>query len=360
MFVAIMSGDDSTANRVKAYDLGAFDFIKKPLDPVVLTSFAKSRLLFKQALELSNVTDELTCVFNRKYMNSQLQQLSEQYKKYGEVFSIAIMDLDFFKKVNDTYGHIVGDEVLKLFSNTIMQAKREEDIFCRYGGEEFVLIMPGTTEDTAFEIIEKLRKIVERKQFNGNDKPFFITFSSGVTEISPQNIHPKALMEQADQALYMAKLNGRNQTVLYTKNKVFSNAKKIKLIVIDDVSIIRNLVTNYFSNLELPQDYLLEVEAYENGQAFLQANWYEKNTKYIILLDGMMPEVSGLDVLKEIRKEHSSNQVIISMLTGRNDEEYVLDALANGANDFIVKPFNIADVANRMLLLINQLFIKVR
>lgn len=360
MFVTIMSVDDSKENRAKAYDLGAFDFIKKPLDADILVSFVRNRLVFKEALELSIVTDELTQLYNRKYMNTQLEFLIEQFEKRGEEFSIAIADIDFFKRINDTYGHIVGDEVLKGFSNLIMSAKREEDILFRFGGEEFVLVMPNTTKNTAFSIMERLRKIVGKQPFKGNDQSFYISFSSGIAEIDHQNKHPKALIEQADQALYKAKSSGRNQTVLFTKEEQISKKQKLKLIVIDDVAIIRNLVTNYFTKLQVPEEFKLEIAAYENGVAFLESDWYEENTKFIILLDGIMPQMDGMSVLKEIRRKHSSNDVIVSMLTGRNDEEYVLEALANGADDFIVKPFNIADVTNRMLQLANQLFLKAR
>ncbi|MBD8036179.1 diguanylate cyclase [Solibacillus sp. A46] len=360
MFVTIMSVDDSKENRIKAYDLGAMDFIKKPLDGNILAAYVRNRLSFKQALELSIVTDELTQVFNRKYMNYQLSMLTEQYEKDRKAFSVAIADIDFFKKVNDTYGHIKGDEVLRGFAKTVMAVKRNEDIFCRYGGEEFVLIMPNTTKEAAYRVVERMRKLVSEQHYIGNENVFEITSSFGITEIDESNKHPKILMEQADRALYKAKVSGRNQSVVFTEEETYSIIQKVTLIVIDDVSIIRKFITNHFAEIKLPEDYILEIITFEDGVKFLNSNWYDKNTKYIILLDGIMPHMDGLEVLKEIRKKHSSNDVIVSMLTGRNDEEYVLEAFANGADDFIVKPFNIAEVSNRILQLANQLFVKVR
>ncbi|MEK3765615.1 MULTISPECIES: diguanylate cyclase [unclassified Solibacillus] len=360
MFVTIMSVDDSKENRIKAYDLGAMDFIKKPLDGNILAAYVRNRLSFKQALELSIVTDELTQVFNRKYMNYQLSMLTEQYEKERKTFSVAIADIDYFKKVNDTYGHIKGDEVLRGFAKTVMAAKRNEDIFCRYGGEEFVLIMPNTTKEAAYGVIERIRSLVSEQHYIGNENVFEITASFGLTEIDETNKHPKMLLEQADRALYKAKVSGRNQSVVFTEEETYSIIQKVTLIVIDDVSIIRKFITNHFAEIKLPEDYILEIITFEDGVKFLNSNWYDKNTKYIILLDGIMPHMDGLEVLKEIRKNHSSNDVIVSMLTGRNDEEYVLEAFANGADDFIVKPFNIADVSNRILQLANQLFVKVR
>lgn len=359
MFVAIISVDGSKENRKKAYDLGAFDFIKKPLDRDVISSYVKNRLTYKHNLELSIVTDELTQVYNRKFLNTQLEHLIQNYINNGEIFSIAILDIDFFKKVNDTYGHIIGDDVLKGLASLIMAEKRMEDILCRYGGEEFVLVMPNTSKKAAYTIVERLRKIIAKQPFYAPDTTFHVTFSAGITEINELHTHQKVLMEQADQSLYKAKESGRNQTIIYAHELQNYSDKKFKLIIIDDVSIIRKIVVDHFEKIDAIGEYLFEVESYEDGVSFLNADWYEENTKYIILLDGIMPKLDGLDVLKAIREKYSSNEVIVSMLTSLNDEEYILEAFTSGADDFIVKPFNISDVSNRLLKLVNLSFLKV-
>lgn len=359
MFIAVMSVNDSNENRKRAYDLGALDFIPKPFDQDVLVAYVKNRLAYKKELAHSIIIDELTQVYNRKFLNTQLQNLMQHYLRNKDHFSVAIADLDYFKKVNDTYGHLVGDEVLKGFASLVMDSKREQDIFCRYGGEEFVLLMPHTSVEEGYQQVEMFRKLMEQQYFQSNEEKFQVTLSAGVVEASLQNLHPKQILEQADHALYEAKHTGRNRTVIFDcKAEITNKCTKIKLIVIDDVFIIRNLITSYFENWSYNEDYEIEVEAYSDGISFLHSNWYSKDSKHIILLDGIMPKMDGMEVLRKIRENYSSKDVIVSMLTGRNGEEHVMEALNNGADDYIVKPFNIADVSNRIISLIDRLFIK--
>lgn len=362
MYVAVMSVNDSRENRKKAYDLGAFDFITKPIDADVLVSYVRNRLNYKRALEHSIVTDELTQVYNRKYLDKQMKQCLQDYHYKHELFSVAITDLDFFKKVNDTYGHLIGDDVLQGFAMLVMNEKREEDIFCRYGGEEFVMLMPNTTAEEAHKEIERLRVLLGQKVFfSEQKKPFNVTYSGGIAQVNDDNAHPKKLLELADRALYEAKKSGRNRTVIYSDKQVIEEPKKgIKIIVIDDVYIIRNLIMTGFESLTVNGDYTIEVAAYSDGVSFLSDAWYDPNYKYILLLDGMMPHMDGIDVLKKVRENYSSNEVMVSMLTGRIGESYVREALENGADDYIAKPFNIADVRLRIMNLIDRLFSKVR
>lgn len=361
MYVAVMSVNDCRENRKKAYDLGAFDFIAKPIDEEILVSYVRNRLNYKRTLEHSIVTDELTQVYNRKYFGQEMKRYLQNYQYKHKPFTVAITDLDFFKKVNDTYGHLIGDDVLKGFAALVMSEKREDDVFCRYGGEEFVMLMPNTNADEAYKEIERLRVLLSQKVFfSEQKKPFNVTYSSGIAQANADNAHPKKLLELADRALYEAKKTGRNRTVVYTDAQAIEEPKKgIKIIVIDDVYIIRNLIMKGFNQLTVDGDYTVEVAAYSDGLSFLNDAWYDPNYKYILLLDGMMPQMDGIDVLRKVREKYSSNEVIVSMLTGRIGENYVREALENGADDYIAKPFNIVDVRLRIINLVNRLFNKV-
>lgn len=358
MFVAVMSVNDSKENRKRAYDMGALDFIAKPIDQDILVSYVTNRLEYRKELEHSIIIDELTQVYNRKFMDAALQKLVQYYTRNNEPFSVVLADIDFFKKVNDTYGHLIGDEVLKEFATLMVNNKRELDMFCRYGGEEFVFLMPQTTAQEAYQLMESHRKLMEQQTFNSDGMPFHVTFSAGVVEATTSNLHAKKLLEEADQALYHAKQSGRNQTVMF-KHIAGGNKKrvKIKVIVIDDVSVIRSLITNYFKNWEPSENFDIEVLAFSDGVSFLQADWYTENSKHIILLDGIMPEMDGIEVLKKIREHYTSSDVIVSMLTGRKGDEYVLQAFENGADDYIIKPFNIVNVSDRIISLVNRLFV---
>ncbi|WP_397539529.1 diguanylate cyclase [Rummeliibacillus pycnus] len=358
MIVTVISSNDCRENRVRAYDMGALDFIPKPVDEELLISYINNRLSYKKELENSIIKDELTQIYNRKFMDSQIEKLIKQFERNRESFSIALADLDYFKKVNDTYGHLIGDEVLKGFANLVSSLKREQDFFCRYGGEEFVLIMPQTSVEEAYVLMERLRKAMEKKFFTANENRFQVTFSAGVVESATKNLHPKKILEEADQALYNAKQSGRNQIVMFDSlEEIVKKTIKIKIIVIDDVYIIRNLITNYFKSWEIGEKFNIDVMAFKDANSFLNSNWYSPDYKYIILLDIVMPKMDGIELLKIIRQDYSTSDVIVSMLTGRKEDEYVLQALENGANDYIVKPFDIKEVSNRILSLINRLFI---
>lgn len=357
MFVTVISSNNSKENRLRAFEMGALDFMPKPIDQDILISYVSNRLAYKKELEHAIVIDELTQVYNRKFMESQLQKYINQFNYNKELLSIAILDLDYFKKVNDTYGHLVGDEVLKGFAALVMNFKREEDVICRYGGEEFVILMPQTSDKEAYTLIERLRKSMEHNFFLANGVSFNVTFSSGLVEATPFNLHPKKMLEEADQALYAAKQNGRNQTIIYDSvADIVKKKVKVRIIVIDDVYIIRNLFLKHFENFELSEEYMIEVMAFSDGISFLHSNWYDPNCKYIILLDWMLPNMDGIEVLKKIREKYTSRDVLVSMLTARIGEEYVMRALENGADDYIIKPFHVPEVSERILRLINRVF----
>lgn len=356
--VAMMSADGSPNNRIRAYEMGALDFIAKPIDQGILTSYVTNRINYKNELEQSIVMDELTKMFNRKYMNDRFQQLIQQFNREEEPFAVALLDLDFFKKVNDTYGHLVGDEVLQGFAALVKKVKREQDIACRYGGEEFALLMPNSTADDAYVLLERIRKSIEKKVFSANDVNFQVTVSAGVVEATRTNLHPKKLLEEADQALYHAKQSGRNKTIIFGSHvEDVQQRMKVTVIIVDDVFIVREMISKHFSTWKSNDKYEIDVLEFSDGVSFLNSNWYTPSGKYIILLDGRMPELDGFDVLKQLRERYPANNVLVSMLTGRSSEQDVIRALECGADDYIVKPFDIQEVSQRIVRLIKRVLI---
>lgn len=160
-------------------------------------------------------TDKLTNIANRKFFQEKLDEHYQQFEKNGMPLSLLILDIDFFKRVNDTYGHLVGDKVLVELAKLMKEAAREMDVPCRYGGEEFVVILPNTKAEEAIEIGKLYNEIVQR-----NDWPEIhtLTISVGVATIV-NGLSQEQLIEQADQALYASKLNGRNQVKHYHQLK---------------------------------------------------------------------------------------------------------------------------------------------
>ena len=159
------------------------------------------------------ITDGLTGIANRRKLDEALENEFLRAKRYGRPLSIAILDADHFKKVNDTHGHIVGDFVLKKLATLFQQNIRREELLGRYGGEEFVVVMPEVDSSGAFQLAEKLRKTVESTVFKSGEAELPITISVGVATLGAEE-SVKAFLDTADQALYKSKEDGRNRVTI--------------------------------------------------------------------------------------------------------------------------------------------------
>ncbi len=221
-FIIILTGEDEQEDVVLGLDLGADDYITKPFQyPELLAriragkrivDLQKELLETNKRLERLSITDGLTNLYNHRYFQDELGRAFDESARYGRPLSLAIVDLDFFKKVNDTYGHAVGDEVLKGISRLFQQSIRSTDLAARYGGEEFAMMMPETNLDDAMTFAEKLRSLVESTAIKTQEGPIRLTVSVGVSTVPHPDIHAaKELIVAADSALYRAKHNGRNQ-----------------------------------------------------------------------------------------------------------------------------------------------------
>ena len=151
--------------------------------------------------------DKLTSVYNRAKFEEYLNLKCKDYKRYEKPLSLAILDIDYFKHINDTYGHLIGDKILKRLAEICISNIRESDLFARWGGEEFVLLLSETDLKTAVDVCEKLRKKVEDELFEDEIK---ITVSFGVTQLREDDTK-ESFFRRADEALYKAKRNGRNR-----------------------------------------------------------------------------------------------------------------------------------------------------
>ena len=156
-------------------------------------------------------TDALTGLINRREFNRRISEEFSRSRRHNSPLSLALFDIDFFKKINDTYGHNAGDAILKELGQLIANSTRTSDIACRYGGEEFALILPETNQGEAYELLDRLRQIVEEKIFNKQMKPIKATISVGVAQLDMSDKAPLDFCERADKALYKAKESGRNR-----------------------------------------------------------------------------------------------------------------------------------------------------
>ncbi|XUY27907.1 PleD family two-component system response regulator [Agrobacterium sp. rho-8.1] len=213
-------GDE--AMIVRALELGVNDYIVRPLDTNELVARTLTQIKRKrfntrlrenlnQTMEMA-VIDDLTGLNNRRYLDSHLRVLFNRAATRGRALAVCMTDIDRFKSVNDTYGHDAGDEVLREFAARLRSTVRGADLACRYGGEEFVVVMPDTDMEMAASVAERLRFIIENRPFVlRSGRELHITASLGIACNAVSVETPDALMRHADQALYEAKNAGRNR-----------------------------------------------------------------------------------------------------------------------------------------------------
>ena len=231
--IIIQTALDTTEDMVVGLDAGADDYITKPINFAELEARVRSLLRIKwlqeqverQKADLSAIndqlvriarTDGLTGIDNRRRLEERLDETFEHSRRLGEPFACVMCDLDHFKSVNDTYGHQAGDAVLRQLAQLLREQAREIDRVGRYGGEEFMLVLPGATTNAAVAFAERVRKAVEGRTFSFAGAVIRRTISCGVAAWPhPGIVDVAALVQAADGALYAAKAQGRNRVVRF-------------------------------------------------------------------------------------------------------------------------------------------------
>jgi diguanylate cyclase (GGDEF)-like protein len=215
--VIFLTAKVETEDIIEGFKVGAVDYVTKPFNTYELKARVKTHVelkISKDLLEQKNVilkklsiTDGLTGLFNHRYTTDALAKLIEENNRYKEPLSISMFDIDNFKKANDEYGHLFGDEVLVKISSSIEGSLRKTDLVGRYGGEEFLVLFAHTGLKGAAESVERIIKSVENLKWEKEN--FKITISAGVCEKKDEDI--ATLIKRADELLYTAKNNGKNR-----------------------------------------------------------------------------------------------------------------------------------------------------
>ncbi|MEZ5757267.1 MAG: PleD family two-component system response regulator [Emcibacteraceae bacterium] len=221
--ILVLIDDGDNKNLIQAMELGVTDYVTRPIDGNELVARVKSQIRhkryadylrgkMKKNMEMA-VTDAVTNLYNRHFLDTHLENIFSVANDKQTNVSLLMLDIDHFKKINDTYGHASGDEVLEEFSKRISSNIRSIDLAARYGGEEFVVVMPETDAGFALFIAERLRKTISDEPFriSGSDHPINVTVSIGVSIVSESCNTKEKLFAEADKGLYKAKETGRNK-----------------------------------------------------------------------------------------------------------------------------------------------------
>jgi two-component system, cell cycle response regulator len=212
--VIILSGMAGMQDKVTAFELGAIDYVVKPFEFTELRVRLRSALRMHRLLAMLATRaqlDGLTGLWNRAYFDQRIQEEASKCARHGRPLSVAIADADHFKSINDTFGHPAGDAVLQGLAKVLRRECRQSDIVCRYGGEEFVILMPDTTPTDAAAVCERIRATVEQSAWPRHPERK-VTISMGVSGVATGGAwNAVEWIEAADKNLYSSKRGGRNR-----------------------------------------------------------------------------------------------------------------------------------------------------
>ncbi|MGC8869515.1 MAG: GGDEF domain-containing protein [Brevinematia bacterium] len=214
-----------------------FSFSKEDISNITIISNIASAIFTNAELFNRAIHDNLTGLYNINYFKNLMKDEMAKVKKFGNNFSLAVIDLDHFKHINDTYGHTIGDEALKFFAKVLKEEiRRSTDIVARYGGDEFIIAFPSTSLEGAFNVCSKIKERLNNENFHINNKIFFkLTPSIGIACITKDDINTKEnedflfrkLFIRADTALYNSKKTGRNKITLYNESLTLIEEREI-------------------------------------------------------------------------------------------------------------------------------------
>jgi len=316
--VIFLTAKNTVREKVEGLDLGAYDYITKPYNKEELLARVGAALRKSEKDKLSDV-DFMTGLYNKRYFEKQFQQFSEIGRRYGEIFSLAVVDLDGLKSINDIYGHVAGDLAIKKLSITMKQAFRHADIICRYGGDEFVVILPKTDEPGAEGLRKRLQHLSTKILFindkNGNE--IKLSASIGISTYR-KGLNTALMFEIADRNMYADK----KQRYLKKTNSI--------VIIDDDADIAKILI-----RILKEKDY--DVIWENDGRLGLEK--IKEIIPGLVILDIMLPKLNGYQVLEILKQTDSVKHIPVLMLSGKKGKD-IVKGLSEGAVEYITKPFN--------------------
>ena len=223
-YIILLTSRDAIEHLVAGLQSGADDYLIKPvIEPELIARLSTGRRIvtLERSLRAANeenrrlsITDPLTGVCNRRYLMEQLPREIDRAARYGRQLSTIMCDVDHFKKINDTHGHLTGDEVLKWFAASLQKGVRTSDWIARYGGEEFVIVLPETNVGNAATVAENLCRRISGTPFAAAGMELAVSASFGVSgwkDVVPKGASLDALMARCDAGVYASKANGRNR-----------------------------------------------------------------------------------------------------------------------------------------------------
>jgi two-component system cell cycle response regulator len=349
MPIIVLSVRSDLNDKIRCFHLGADDYVTKPFQYEELSARIYSLMKRAKSFEQLAFRDPLTGAFNRRYFDHQVSLDLQRAERYLTPISLVFIDIDRFKSINDTYGHHVGDLVLQGLAHLLQSNLRSTDLLARFGGEEFVIVLPGTHVENGIKVIENILELARKQPVAQNEgQSFHITFSAGVAEWhESMSIHE--WVKLADSAMYNAKQQGRNRVLGVQEGAVQEHREaaavvtdRKRLLLADDDHILRSMLLAHLEHLPIHI-----VEAADGEEAF---NLLLEQKFDAVILDGIMPKMDGFGLLEHIKahQELSKQDLKVLMLSGKKHEDDLVKGFQLGADDYMTKPFSLIELEMRV------------
>ena len=371
--VIILTSDMSEAIEIAALSLGASDFLTKPVRAGQLCARVRNTLSVKICRDLATnysiqlesdvLRDGLMGIANRRAFEYEIKRRISEWNRDRIPLGLLMIDLDHFKKINDIYGHRVGDNALRGVAKVLATATREMDLIARYGGEEFAVILPKTTIRESMEVAERVRTSMEAFEFTVEEQKVRMTVSVGLAN-AMRGDDANLFVRRADVALYSAKQQGRNRSsfhdgancVLLTEsedaslkqdlgNMQFSGVvdaiEDATIAIVDDEPLTISVVKKYLKDAGFT--HFVEVT-----EAHRAVDTIRMEMPDLVLLDVRMPKVNGLEILQELRNGPEASDTPVLIFTSESDKATKVKALNLGASDFLQKPVDASELLARI------------
>jgi len=339
--IIFLSSESDLTLQFTARRMGGDEFLHKTIKPEHLVSTVAVQAQRMKLLRSYMTRDSLTGLFNHSTIKEYLELNVIQAQRSDENLCFIMIDVDHLKGINDRYGHAAGDRVLIAMANLLRQRLRKSDLIGRYGGEEFAVILSGTSMEEAVSLADNLRQCFEIIRFPFKGGFFTATFSCGVSSLSSHDDAGK-LSFAAEEALRTAKSEGRNRVVAAEVLISKKQLKHIKVLVVDDSQPMREKLVHMLENMGFQN-----IEAAADGRQAWDKLISDKFD--LVIADWHMPEMSGLELLKTIRADHIFAGIPFVMVTSEDDKLSVQEAIRAGVSEYILKPFLVEEFSNKII-----------
>jgi diguanylate cyclase (GGDEF)-like protein len=333
--VVFLSARADAVTLERVYAAGADDFVGKPLVAPELCARITHRLERTRLHRLLAETDPLTGLPNRRRLELDLGRLQRLADRQGTPLCLAVVDLDKFKRVNDRYGHDVGDEVLRRTAAHLQDAFRGEDAVARLGGEEFVVAMLGMRRDDAVQRLSAVLGALARHEMSIDEHRVLVGASAGVAEYQRDGVEFEALYRAADAALRVAKAAGRG--LVLSAGAQAPDRREVDVAIVEDDEVLGELLRHTLTTLGyscvLLPDGVQAVDRLTGPGRALRVK--------TVLLDIDLPGRNGFEVLRALQENGVTAHSAVLVVTARSSQDEALQALRAGATDHIAKPFSV-------------------